>query len=260
MDTNKINDQNGGLRSRKVFKEPSEVGSGIQRHPSDDAYYHIPLPTQGRQQAAHQRRPYRDDKQNLKVKTASKGSHDQGPHHRRANWRSRPSEKSTEVGADVLQDAVKACAITLPTEVESEGTNGGESGRQAKPPQNKRKRLCRYFKAGRCYNGDSCQFWHPSPNDEPRIGSHSVQTVRDRETTRKIIVQNPAQVLLEGMSENKQEKLYNSETNQLERRYAKSSRTDGEDGHRIYQFTFVPSDPDWVSAVFTGILVLSEHF
>jgi hypothetical protein len=255
--TDDQNSKNGGLKAKKVFKRSAEEGD-VQEAAHDDGYYHLPLPTRGGQQAGRPYKPRRNDKHNLKTQPITSNRSHNVPYRRLASQPGNTSEKSHEVGEDVLQDAAnksgedglqdagnESAECQPVSSTTSEGNNVEKSGIQAKHQRSKRKRLCKFFKVGRCYNGDSCRFWHP--NHDAKL--QSAPTESTNYANQKVIFQNPAQVVLKDLSEDDRTKIYKSETNQLQRRYPKAVRTNCEDGRCMYQFTFVPSDPDWVSAV-----------
>ena len=92
-------------------------------------------------------------------------------------------------------------------------------------------KTCRYFKAGKCTQGDSCQFRHLSNTADGQNNQ----------------VNSPI-LSLDEMSVDDLEKLRETEIQQLKKRYRNVEETQEET--TCYKFVFQPTDPDWVGPAF----------
>lgn len=145
-----------------------------------------------------------------------------------------------------------------------------------------RKKLCHFFKQGYCRFGNNCKFYHPTKQLKPGteeikgVGKQTVDyTVVDdktagnqvnkiakenepgvaddgfRQVTRKVRVVNVYE--RKDIDETKQKELRQTEIQQLKRRFPSDKIRTLEETEKkaAYVVTFLPSDPDWVSRVWS---------
>ncbi|XP_077988959.1 uncharacterized protein LOC144443367 [Glandiceps talaboti] len=127
----------------------------------------------------------------------------------------------------------------------------------------KRRRLCRFFKAGSCTMAEKCRFFHPPDfldlstngskdseldkvqNDEHVHNAAQRKNVYPRSRTFRPTVSKKIKKLSELSGEQIQE-LRKTEIGQLLKKFSKDRRDIQEDGTRtIYRVVFSPTDPEW---------------
>ena len=123
------------------------------------------------------------------------------------------------------------------------GRNSQVNIPDAKSTTKQKTKTCRYFKAGKCTQGDSCQFRHLSNTATSEDGQ------APRGQNNQVNSPERSSVLsLDEMSVDDLEKLRETEIQQLKKRYRNVEETQEE--NTCYKFVFQPTDPDWVGSAF----------
>ena len=146
----------------------------------------------------------------------------------------------------------------------AEENQAREKQKQKKPKGPTRKPICRYFKSGKCRQGDRCKFRHPT-SDLPEISDDEEHTeelgegiedlklddMGNPKTTNPLPGRRPVQpqteLALEALTDDDVAKHRISEINSLMKRFPRAEQTSlPRRTEEAYKIVFVPSDPDWV--------------
>ncbi|XP_070542853.1 uncharacterized protein [Ptychodera flava] len=123
--------------------------------------------------------------------------------------------------------------------------SGSQDKGELQASRKRQRRLCRYFKEGKCIMGDGCRFWHPSNDPEIPLGGKSSQTSAKFTSRRQRIHGKPSKKLSQ-ISEEEIRELRKTEINQLRQRFTEGKlQIRDESTPTVYRIIFSPTDPDW---------------